>query len=60
MSPTSACRLLASAGQVIGVAVTVGSIGLSIKRRDPRYLVGLVLPSLGIPIFRGKVGCAAD
>ncbi|MPQ71092.1 MULTISPECIES: DUF2235 domain-containing protein [unclassified Pseudomonas] len=48
--------LLATAGQVIGVAVAVGSIGLSIKRRDPRYLVGLFLPSLGIPVFRGKVG----
>ena len=47
--------LLATAGQVIGVAVAVGSIGLSIKRRDPRYLVGLFLPSLGIPVFRGKV-----
>ncbi|MDB6048565.1 MAG: putative alpha/beta hydrolase domain, partial [Pseudomonas sp.] len=48
--------LLATAGQVVGVAVAVASIGLSIKRHDPRYLVGLVIPSLGIPAFRGKVG----
>jgi len=47
--------LLARAGQVIGVAVAVASIGLSIKRRDPRYLIGLALPSLGIPVLRGKV-----
>lgn len=48
--------LLARAGQFIGVAVFFGSIGLSIKRRDPRYLLGWVLPSLGTPVLRGKVG----
>lgn len=48
--------LLARAGQVIGVAIALASIGLSVKRRDPRYLIGLALPSLGIPVLRGKVG----
>jgi len=48
--------LLATAGQVLGVAVAVGSIGLSVQRKDPRYLVGLLIPSLGTPVFRGKVG----
>ncbi|ROM13068.1 hypothetical protein BK643_26155 [Pseudomonas protegens] len=48
--------LLATATRVIGVAVAVGSIGLSIKRRDPRLLVGLIIPSLGIPVLRGKAG----
>ncbi|MGE8358681.1 T6SS phospholipase effector Tle1-like catalytic domain-containing protein [Pseudomonas sp.] len=48
--------LLARAGQVIGVGIALGSIGLSIKRRDPRYLLGLALPSLGTPVLRGKVG----
>jgi murein DD-endopeptidase MepM/ murein hydrolase activator NlpD len=47
--------LLARAGQVIGVAIALASIGLTIKRRDPRYLIGLALPSLGIPVLRGKV-----
>jgi len=47
---------LATAGQVIGVAIAVASIGLSIKRHDPRYLVGVLLPSLGTPVFRGKIG----
>lgn len=48
--------LLARTGQVIGVGVALASIGLSVKRRDPRYLIGLALPSLGIPVLRGKVG----
>ncbi len=48
--------LLARTGQVIGVAIALASIGLSVKRRDPRYLIGLALPSLGIPVLRGKVG----
>ncbi|MGS0739630.1 T6SS phospholipase effector Tle1-like catalytic domain-containing protein [Pseudomonas sp. GG8] len=47
---------VARAGQVIGVGIAVASVGLSIKRHDPRYLVGLLIPSLGIPVFRGKVG----
>ncbi len=51
-----ALSLLARAGQVVGVAVAIASVGLSIKRRDPRYLVGLIIPSLGLPVFRGKVG----
>nr|WP_294979292.1 hypothetical protein [uncultured Pseudomonas sp.] len=29
---------------------------MSVKRRNPKYLVGLFLPSLGIPVMRGKVG----
>jgi len=48
--------LLATAGQVLGVAVAVGSIGLTVQRKDPRYLVGLFLPSLAIPVLRGKAG----
>ena len=48
--------LLARTGQVIGVGIALASIGLSVKRRDPRYLIGLALPSLGIPVLRGKVG----
>lgn len=51
-----ALSLLARAGQVVGVAVALASVGVSIKRRDPRFLVGLLIPSLGIPVFRGKVG----
>ncbi len=51
-----ALSLLARAGQVVGVAVAIASVGLSIKRRDPRYLVGLIIPSLGLPVFRGQVG----
>jgi len=47
--------LLARAGQVIGVGIALASIGLSVKRRDPRYLIGLALPSLAIPVLRGKV-----
>jgi hypothetical protein len=48
--------LLAKTGRVVGVGIALASIGLSIKRRDPRYLLGLNLPSLGIPVLRGKVG----
>ncbi|WP_043301351.1 T6SS phospholipase effector Tle1-like catalytic domain-containing protein [Pseudomonas sp. M47T1] len=51
-----ALSLLATAAQVLGVAVAVGSIGLSVQRKDPRYLVGLLIPSLGIPVYRGKLG----
>ncbi|MEB0086338.1 DUF2235 domain-containing protein [Pseudomonas sp. 10B1] len=53
---SKALSALVSTEQVIGVAVAVASIGLSIKRHDPRYLVGLLAPSFGIPVFRGKVG----
>ncbi len=48
--------LLAKTGRVVGVGIALASIGLSIKRRDPRYLLGLNLPSLAIPVLRGKVG----
>ncbi|WP_339561062.1 DUF2235 domain-containing protein [Pseudomonas sp. EA_65y_Pfl1_P113] len=48
--------LLVTAERVVGVALAVASVGLTIKRRDPRFLVGLILPSLGTPVFRGKVG----
>lgn len=48
--------LLATAGQVIGVAVVLASVGLSVSRRDPRLLVGLLMPGLGIPVLRGKLG----
>ena len=48
--------LLVTAERVVGVALAVTSVGLTIKRRDPRFLVGLILPSLGTPVFRGKVG----
>ncbi|HBO3047087.1 TPA: DUF2235 domain-containing protein [Pseudomonas aeruginosa] len=49
-------KLLARGMQVIGVGIALGSIGLSVKRRNPKYLVGLVLPSLGTPVLRGKLG----
>ena len=48
--------LLVTTQQVVGVALAVASVGLSVKRRDSRFLVGLILPSLGTPVFRGKVG----
>jgi len=46
---------LLAAGRVIGLAIAVGSIGLTVKRRDPRYLLGLMLPTLGAPVIRGKL-----
>ncbi|UUY09486.1 DUF2235 domain-containing protein [Pseudomonas sp. J452] len=46
---------LLTAGRVIGLAIAVGSIGLAVKRRDPRYLLGLILPTLGVPVIRGKL-----
>lgn len=46
---------LVTAGRVIGLAIAVGSIGLAVKRRDPRYLLGLILPTLGVPVIRGKL-----
>lgn len=48
--------LLVTTQQVVGVALAVASVGLSVRRRDSRFLVGLILPSLGTPVFRGKVG----
>lgn len=48
--------LLAKTGRVVGVGIALASVGLSIKRRDPRYLLGLTLPSLVTPVLRGKVG----
>ena len=48
--------LLVNAGRVLGVALAVASVGLTIRRQDPRFLVGLILPSLGTPVLRGKVG----
>ncbi|MBN3006538.1 DUF2235 domain-containing protein, partial [Chromobacterium alkanivorans] len=42
------------AGRVVGLAVTLGSVGFAIKRKDPRYLLGLMLPSLGLPVLSGR------
>ncbi|WP_227104229.1 T6SS phospholipase effector Tle1-like catalytic domain-containing protein [Chromobacterium rhizoryzae] len=42
------------AGRVVGLAVTLGSVGFAIKRKDPRYLLGLILPSLGLPVLSGR------
>ena len=50
--------VLATAGRVIGVGIALASVGLTIKRRNPRYLLGLFLPSLATPILRGKAGIA--
>ena len=47
--------LLVNVGRVVGVALAVASVGLTIRRQNPRYLVGLILPSLGTPVLRGKV-----
>ncbi|AZD51600.1 T6SS phospholipase effector Tle1-like catalytic domain-containing protein [Pseudomonas chlororaphis] len=48
--------LLAKAGRVIGIGLAVASVGLSIKKKDPRMLLGLFLPSLARPVLAGKVG----
>lgn len=48
--------LLATAGRVIGVGIALASVGLSIKKKDPRMLLGLFLPSLARPVLSGKVG----
>ncbi|KAA0988562.1 DUF2235 domain-containing protein [Pseudomonas sp. ANT_J12] len=48
--------LLVTAGRVIGVGIALASVGLSIKRKDPRMLLGLFLPSLARPVLSGKVG----
>ncbi|BAV78201.1 hypothetical protein PCAU_5992 [Pseudomonas chlororaphis subsp. aurantiaca] len=48
--------LLAKAGRVIGIGLAVASVGLSVKKKDPRMLLGLFLPSLARPVLAGKVG----
>lgn len=48
--------VLATAGRVVGVGIALASVGLSIKKRNPRYLLGLFLPSLATPVLTGKVG----
>lgn len=48
--------VLATTGRVIGVGIALASVGLSIKRGNPRYLLGLFLPSLATPALRGKIG----
>ncbi|RON21760.1 Rhs element Vgr protein [Pseudomonas brassicacearum] len=48
--------LLVSAGRVIGLGIALASVGLSIKKKDPRMLLGLFLPSLARPVLSGKVG----
>lgn len=40
----------------MGVGIALASIGLSIKKKDPRMLLGLFLPSLARPVLSGKVG----
>ncbi|AZE52019.1 hypothetical protein C4K04_6391 [Pseudomonas chlororaphis] len=47
--------LLAKAGRVIGIGLAVASVGLSIKKKDPRMLLSLFLPSLARPVLAGKV-----
>ncbi len=46
---------LLTASRVVGLAIAVSSIGLSVKRRDPRYLLGLILPTVAVPVIRGKL-----
>src|SRR5471030_52661 len=48
--------LVATAGRVIGVGIALASIGLSIKKRDPRMLLALPLMNVARPILTGKVG----
>jgi len=48
--------LLATAGRVIGLGIAVASVGLSIKKKDPRMLLGVFLPSLALPVLSGKAG----
>ena len=48
--------LLVTTERVVGVALALASVGLSVRRNDPRFLVGLVIPTLGTPVFRGKLG----
>lgn len=46
---------LLTATRVVGLAIAVASVGLAVKRRNPRYLLGLLLPTLAVPIIRGKL-----
>lgn len=48
--------VLATAGRVVGVGIALASVGLSIKKRNPRYLLGLFLPSLATPVLTGRPG----
>ncbi|MGE8505641.1 MAG: T6SS phospholipase effector Tle1-like catalytic domain-containing protein [Pseudomonas sp.] len=48
--------VLANAGRVVGMGIALASIGLSIKKRNPRYLLGLFLPSLATPVLTGRPG----
>lgn len=48
--------VLANAGRVVGVGIALASVGLSIKKRNPRYLLGLFLPSLATPVLTGRPG----
>jgi len=51
--------VLATAGRVVGVGIALASVGLSIKKRNPRYLLGLFLPSLATPVLTGRPGLPA-
>lgn len=46
---------LLTATRVVGLAIAVASVGLAVKRRNPRYLLGLILPTLAVPVIRGKL-----
>lgn len=46
--------LVATAGRVIGIGIAVASIGLSIKKRDPRMLLAFPLMNVARPILTGK------
>jgi hypothetical protein len=48
--------VLATAGRVVGVGIVLASVGLTVKKRNPRYLLGLFLPALAAPVLTGKVG----
>ncbi len=51
--------VLMNAGRVVGMGIALSSIGLSIKKRNPRYLLGLFLPSLATPVLTGRPGLPA-
>lgn len=51
--------VLAAAGRVVGVGIALASVGLSVKKRNPRYLIGLFLPSLATPVLTGRPGLPA-
>ncbi|TBU76578.1 Rhs element Vgr protein [Pseudomonas daroniae] len=48
--------VLAKGGRVVGVGIALASVGLSVKKRNPRYLLGLFLPSLATPVLTGRPG----